>query len=115
MSPTTSIRMPSPDFYKKVGNSIRKARDKAGLTQDALALRVGLTRTSITNIEKGRQKLLLHTFCNLANALGIPPIELLPDLTVTSEASELEKLLKGRSRKERDWIKSALSSGTKGT
>ena len=53
-------------FYKAVGQLVRAARDKAGLTQNALASRLGLTRTSVTNIEKGRQKVLLHTFCDLA-------------------------------------------------
>jgi DNA-binding MarR family transcriptional regulator len=32
-----------------------------------------LSRTSVTNIEKGRQKVLLHTLCGLAAALGVVP------------------------------------------
>ena len=36
------------EFYKAVGLLVRQARDKAGLTQDTLASRVGLTRTSVT-------------------------------------------------------------------
>ncbi len=55
------------------------ARERAGLTQDALAARVSLSRTSVTNIEKGRQKVLLHTFWGLADALGVAPAVLLPD------------------------------------
>jgi hypothetical protein len=37
-----------------------RARD-AGLTQDTLAARVALSRTSVTNIEDGRQKMMLQT------------------------------------------------------
>ncbi len=48
------------------------------VTQENLAKLVGLTRTSLTNIEKGRQKILLHTFADLASALGVRPAELLP-------------------------------------
>jgi transcriptional regulator with XRE-family HTH domain len=66
-------------FYAEVGRRIRVARSRAGLTQDALATRVSLSRTSVTNIEKGRQKVLLHTLCGLAAALGVAPADLLPD------------------------------------
>lgn len=67
-------------FYVEVGRRVRLARERAGLTQDALAGRVSLSRTSVTNIEKGRQKVLLHTLCNLADALGVTPDVLMPEL-----------------------------------
>lgn len=66
-------------FYAEVGRRVRHARERAGLTQDALAGRVSLSRTSVTNIEKGRQKVLLHTLCNLADALGVTPDVLMPE------------------------------------
>jgi transcriptional regulator with XRE-family HTH domain len=66
------------DFYTAIGRLVRAAREQAGLTQDGLACGIGLTRPSITNIEKGRQKLLLHTFYDLAATLGIAPAALLP-------------------------------------
>jgi transcriptional regulator with XRE-family HTH domain len=68
-------------FYAEVGRRVRLARERAGLTQDALAGRVSLSRTSVTNIEKGRQKVLLHTLCSLADALGVAPEVLLPEQT----------------------------------
>lgn len=67
-------------FYAQVGSRVKLARKKLGLTQDAVAAAVNLTRTSITNIEKGRQKLLLHTFCALARALKQNPAHLLPEV-----------------------------------
>src|SRR5437879_2601330 len=54
-------------FYKQVGEKIRSRRGKK-LSQEALASAVGLTRTSISNIEKGRQRLLLHTLVDVADA-----------------------------------------------
>lgn len=42
----------------------------AGLTQAELAARVGLERTSITNIEGGRQVLTATTINAIAAALG---------------------------------------------
>lgn len=101
------------DFYKAVGALIREARDKARITQDTLAQRVRLTRTSVTNIEKGRQKILLHTFCELAEALGLSPAALLPHATGSVKEPPLDDLLKGRPRKEREWIKSAFVSAQK--
>ncbi|MDJ0694644.1 helix-turn-helix domain-containing protein [Mastigocoleus sp. MO_188.B34] len=39
-------------FYAEVGSSIRQARKNIGLSQEALASLVSITRTSVTNIEK---------------------------------------------------------------
>lgn len=73
-------------FYAEVVRRVRLARECAGLTQDALGARVSLSRTSVTN--KGRQKVLLHTFCNLADALGVAPAVLLPDKSSTARAED---------------------------
>ena len=47
-------------------------------TQQALADKVSLTRTSITNIERGRQHIQLHTLYSLAKALEVEVVDLLP-------------------------------------
>ena len=67
-------------FYERVGELIRKRRNELKIPQDTLASDVGLTRTSISNIEKGRQKLLLHTFFEIARTLKSEPAALLPQL-----------------------------------
>jgi transcriptional regulator with XRE-family HTH domain len=64
-------------LYSAVGLQIREIRIEKGITQEALAKKVKLTRTSLTNIEKGRQKLLLHTLMDIASALDAPAAELL--------------------------------------
>jgi transcriptional regulator with XRE-family HTH domain len=96
-------------FYAEVGRRIRQTREERGLTQEALAELVSLTRTSITNIEKGRQKILAHTLVDLATALRVAPATLLPESNTTAD-SELDELLKERSRAEQDWIKAAIGS-----
>ena len=96
-------------FYSEVGRRIRQTREERGLTQEALAELVSLTRTSITNIEKGRQKILAHTLVDLATALRVAPATLLPESNTTAD-SELDELLKERSRAEQDWIKAAICS-----
>ena len=74
----------SDNFYKSLGELIRRRRLDAKLTQRELANRVGLTRASITQIEHGRQKVLIHTLYVIAEALGVNPNALLPPL-VTNE------------------------------
>jgi DNA-binding XRE family transcriptional regulator len=71
-------------FYAEVGRRVRHAHELAGLTQDTLAARVALSRTSVTNIEGGRQKMMLHTLWELASALGVEPTTLLPDMRCAS-------------------------------
>lgn len=66
-------------LYSRFGSRLRTARKDAGLTQQDLAERVGLTRTSITNIESGAQHISLHQLYLLAAAVGLPPAEMLPD------------------------------------
>jgi transcriptional regulator with XRE-family HTH domain len=65
-------------FYAVVGGLIREAREERGVTQEALATLVSLSRTSLTNIERGRQKVQLHTLCRLAAALDVTPGLFLP-------------------------------------
>ncbi|SRR5712691_1805416 len=64
-------------IYEMIGARIRDERRKQHLTQDELASRVGLKRTSITNVERGRQKLLVHTLVEIANCLGTSPARFL--------------------------------------
>jgi transcriptional regulator with XRE-family HTH domain len=70
-------RIDSLSIYKLIGERIRDERRKRHLTQDELASRVGLKRTSITNVERGRQKLLVHTLLDIANSLDTSPARLL--------------------------------------
>lgn len=48
------------------------------MSQEAFAKAVGLSRTSITNIERGRQPISLHTLYSMADILSIEPADLLP-------------------------------------
>lgn len=65
-------------LYKIIGERIRKARLDAGLSQAELAEANGQLRTSISNIESGRQRPSLHLLYQLCGHLGIEPLSLLP-------------------------------------
>jgi transcriptional regulator with XRE-family HTH domain len=61
----------------RVAKQIKTMRLAANLTQDALARRANLSRTSLTNIEAGRQTITMFQLSCIANALGIPTKKLL--------------------------------------
>jgi transcriptional regulator with XRE-family HTH domain len=92
-------------FYTEVGIRIRKAREDIGFSQQKLATHVHLSRTSITNIELGRQKLMLHTLFEIATFLKVQPANLLPEIDISLE-SELNKLPDN----EQTWVRSAVKS-----
>jgi transcriptional regulator with XRE-family HTH domain len=63
--------------HQAVGVRIRIIREALGLTQDDLSKLVRLTRVSVTNIETGRQRLLLHMVERFAVALSTTPKHLM--------------------------------------
>ena len=65
-------------LYRLFGSRVRALREEKNVTQDELAKRVDLSRTSITNIERGRQRVLLHQMVGIAQALDADPTELIP-------------------------------------
>lgn len=63
--------------YRLLGAKIEQMRTMLGWTQQELAKKVGLTRTSICNIEAGRQRILLHDVEKFAIAFNMQPKALL--------------------------------------
>ncbi len=61
------------------GARVRAARKNAGLSPKAVASLVGLSRSSIANLEAGRQRVPVHVIWNLADALGVQVSALLPE------------------------------------
>jgi transcriptional regulator with XRE-family HTH domain len=73
-------------FYVEIGRRLRTARTDADFTQVELGMAVGLSRTSITNIELGNQQPSLYTFVRICVALGQNPAELLKELPVNQDS-----------------------------
>lgn len=67
-------------FYVEVGRRVRRMRlaGQPPWTQEQLARRVGLTRSSVANLEAGNQRVPLHTLIQVAQVLGVPVVELIP-------------------------------------
>ena len=61
----------------EIGLYLRELRLKKGLSQDELAARCDLTKSNISNIEKGKKDYLMSTFLEYAKGLDLPPVHLL--------------------------------------
>lgn len=59
------------DFSTEYGARVRAARTRAGLSQTDLGTLVGLTRSSVANVEAGRQASSAEQAVTIANALGV--------------------------------------------
>jgi DNA-binding XRE family transcriptional regulator len=79
-------------LYQKLGQQIRRKREVVNLTQMQLAERVDVLRTSITNIEAGRQKAPLHLIYELCAVLQVDIKDILPPLSelIEPENSPIE-------------------------
>jgi transcriptional regulator with XRE-family HTH domain len=93
-------------FYKQIGENIRAKRKERGLSQEGLAKAIGLKRPSMSNIEKGRQNILLHTFCDILETLDAKADALLPERS----RPELSKMpdLTNYSQGVRDFVEAAI-------
>lgn len=62
------------------GKMIYERRKKIGYNQDELASAVGLTRTSIVNIEKGKQSLTVENLLKVCAVLKCKVVDILPQV-----------------------------------
>jgi transcriptional regulator with XRE-family HTH domain len=99
------------DFYKRIGERIRMKRRERGLSQEGLAKAIGLKRPSMSNIEKGRQSLLLHTFCDIAETLDIDTSSLLPPRVVSETVTMPD--LRGYSKEVREFVEAGIKTTKK--
>jgi len=103
-------------LYEDFGLRLRDARRKAGMTQAALAARVGVSRTSVTNIERGSQHISLHMLFALALALGLKPAQLLPSETTPEEDVTVPRELRvwESDEKAMEWMRAIVGTTGQG-
>lgn len=81
-------------LYQVLGERLKKLREgsvgiRGRMTQAELAKLVNLERTSITNIEKGEQKVPLHVIFRICEVLKIPVTEVIPSLIEVQSNEEV--------------------------
>ncbi len=72
---TKKIQSKPSKIFLKIGMLIREKRLELGLTQEELALKVGMNQPDISKIEEGRKNITLETLVRLCKVLKIKRIE----------------------------------------
>ena len=91
-------------LHRVLGARVRQLRERAGDSQGDLAGALGLSRTSVVNVEAGRQRPPLATVYRIARRYGVEVSALLPPLAEVDDGAVIGRLLdeavgtEGRSR-----------------
>lgn len=111
--------MSDSKIYQAFGEAVATRRKQLDLTQDKLAARVGISRASIANIERGRQNVALHHAYNLASALDLSKVsDLLPAMSNATQREDKTMPLSGDSLTPKsraqvsDLVRNALMHGS---
>lgn len=63
--------MAEPNLARHIGQSVRRVRREADLSQEEVGLRSGLHRTEVGLVERGERLPRIDTLLKLAGALGV--------------------------------------------
>lgn len=63
-----------------LGSTIKKLREKKGISQEALAEEAGIHRTYMGRVERGKQNISVINLVKVAKALELHPSVLLKEL-----------------------------------
>ncbi len=65
------------DLVRLLGENVRRERLRLGLTQDALAVEAGMTRSYLSDLERGTRNPSVNALGLLARALKVEAADLL--------------------------------------
>ncbi|MEP9357099.1 helix-turn-helix transcriptional regulator [Xanthobacter sp. KR7-65] len=73
------------DIRRIFGANVRRYRVAAGLSQEAVAVKMGVDRAYVSGMERGQQNVTLLTMWHLAEALNVKPADLLDETVEDAE------------------------------
>ena len=76
-TPRIVVVMKSDTPATTVGETVRRLREREGISQEELADRCGLHRTYVGSVERGERNVSLANIVRLAKALNVSPASLL--------------------------------------
>lgn len=87
------------ETYQMIGQRLKEARERAGLTQEQVAEALGIKREQISYFENGHREIDVLTLSKLADVYGYPvehflkteQVEKPSDLSVAFRAAELSE------------------------
>lgn len=103
-------------LYADVGRRVRSARvsitqeRREAWTQEQLARKLGLTRSSVANLEAGRQRIPLHILFLIAENLRVPLADLLPERFIQSAPAHTVQLPEDLEPSSRAFILACLAN-----
>ncbi|MGI9359966.1 MAG: helix-turn-helix domain-containing protein [Parasphingorhabdus sp.] len=65
------------DIRLKLASNARYYRERLGLSQEAIAVKIGADRAYVSMIERGKQNMTLVRLAELADALGVDATDLI--------------------------------------
>ena len=81
-----------------IKNNIRALRKKAGLTQEQLAEKIGISQVHLGRLETNARSMDLEQVEAIANALGVKPLDVLPldwqPEEITPEEREILRMIR---------------------
>ena len=92
---------------ERLGKKIQFYREKAGISQEALAEHIGVSVTSISNIERGANYPSFENFIKILNFINASPNQVMFDMVnqaQISKASELWDQIKTLDNEKRNRI-----------
>ncbi len=81
---------------KKIGSRIKEYRERSAISQELLAEKLGISTTSVSNIERGRNFPSFENFIKICNIINADPDLILADVVGAAgvaKESELSKML----------------------
>ena len=73
------------DIRRVFGANVRRYRIAAGLSQEAVAVKMGVDRAYVSGMERGQQNVTLLTMWHLSEALNVRPAALLDETVEDAE------------------------------
>ena len=90
-------------IYRAFGQAIAERRNAVEKTQEKVAADVGLSRASLANIERGKQRVFLHQIWALTEALGLTSShEIVPARAVSARSGDKANVTMSGEKLSRD-------------
>lgn len=83
----------SARLYKFIGTNVKRIRMLKDIGQEDLAIAAHIGRSSIANLERGNQRVRIHTLYLIAIALDVSVDELIPTMEQVQMAAEAQEIL----------------------
>lgn len=79
-SPGKQARPPESEYRAAFGKRLRETRERVGISQEALAHEIDMSRRYLSGIERGEANPSLDQLARLADGLGVEVADLMPPL-----------------------------------